>query len=53
VRFVGLVLAIVPLFAGFLPALFTERRRALPDFLASTVVLYEDAHADSLESPTS
>ena len=39
VRAVGLVLAIVPLFAGFLPVLFTERRRGLPDFLAGTVVL--------------
>ena len=42
VRLVGLLLAIVPLFAGFLPVLFTERRRGLPDFLASTVVLYDD-----------
>jgi uncharacterized RDD family membrane protein YckC len=41
VRLVGLVLAILPLFAGFLPVLFTERRRGLPDFL--TVVLYDDA----------
>ena len=43
VRLVGLVLAIVPLFAGFIPVLFTERRRGLADFLAGTVVLYEDA----------
>ncbi len=43
VRLVGLVLAIVPLFAGFVPVLFTERRRGLPDFLAGTVVLYDDA----------
>jgi uncharacterized RDD family membrane protein YckC len=42
VRAVGLVLAIVPVFAGFLPVLFTERRRGLPDFLAGTVVLYAD-----------
>jgi uncharacterized RDD family membrane protein YckC len=42
VRVVGLVLAIVPLFAGFLPVLFTERRRGLPDMLAGTVVLYDD-----------
>ena len=41
-RLVGLVLAIVPLFAGFLPVLFTERRRGLPDFLAGTVVVYDD-----------
>ena len=42
VRFVGLVLAIVPLFAGFLPVLFSERRRGLPDFLAGTVVVYDE-----------
>ena len=41
VRLVGLVLAIVPMFAGFVPVLFTERRRGLPDFLAGTVVLYD------------
>jgi uncharacterized RDD family membrane protein YckC len=41
VRLIGLGLAIVPLFAGFIPVLFTERRRALPDFLAGTVVFYE------------
>jgi uncharacterized RDD family membrane protein YckC len=44
VRLVGLVLAIVPMFAGFVPVLFTERRRGLPDFLAGTVVIYDDAH---------
>jgi uncharacterized RDD family membrane protein YckC len=42
VRLVGLLLAIVPMFAGFVPVLFTERRRGLPDFLAGTVVLYDD-----------
>jgi uncharacterized RDD family membrane protein YckC len=42
VRLVGLVLAIVPMFAGFIPVLFTERRRGVPDFLAGTVVLYDD-----------
>ena len=41
VRLVGLVLAIIPMFAGFIPVLFTERRRGLPDFLAGTVVLYD------------
>lgn len=41
VRLVGLVLAIVPMFAGFIPVLFTERRRGLADFLARTVVLYD------------
>lgn len=43
VRFVGLVLAIVPMFAGFIPVLFTERRRGLQDFLAGTVVVYDDS----------
>jgi uncharacterized RDD family membrane protein YckC len=41
VRAIGLALAIIPLFAGFIPALFDERRRALPDYLAGTVVVYE------------
>jgi uncharacterized RDD family membrane protein YckC len=41
VRLVGLVLAIVPLFAGFIPVLFDERRRGLPDFVARTVVVYD------------
>jgi uncharacterized RDD family membrane protein YckC len=42
VRLVGLVLAIVPLFAGFIPVLFSQRRRGLPDYLAGTVVVYDD-----------
>jgi uncharacterized RDD family membrane protein YckC len=42
VRAVGLVLAIVPVFAGFLPVLFTERRRGLPDLMAGTVVVYDN-----------
>ena len=42
VRALGLALAIIPLFAGFLPALLDERRRALPDYLAGTVVVYDD-----------
>jgi uncharacterized RDD family membrane protein YckC len=45
-RFVGLLLAIVPLFAGFLPALFDRRRRALPDFLAGTVVVHSETPTD-------
>ncbi len=44
VRLVGLVLAIVPMFAGFIPVLFSERRRGLPDFLAGTVVVYDHTH---------
>jgi len=40
VRVLGLGLAIVPLFAGFLPVLFDPRRRGLHDLLAGTIVLY-------------
>ena len=42
VRFVGLLLAIAPLFAGFLPVLVDRRRRGLHDFLAGTVVVYAE-----------
>jgi uncharacterized RDD family membrane protein YckC len=41
VRLVGLGLAIVPLFAGFLPVLVDNRRRALQDFMAGTIVVYD------------
>jgi uncharacterized RDD family membrane protein YckC len=41
VRLVGIVLAIIPLFAGFLPVLFDPKRRALPDYMAGTTVVYE------------
>jgi uncharacterized RDD family membrane protein YckC len=40
IRLGGLVLAIIPLFAGFLPVLVDARRRALQDFLAGTVVVH-------------
>jgi uncharacterized RDD family membrane protein YckC len=40
-RAIGTLVAIVPLFAGYLPVLFDDRRRGLPDFLARTVVVYE------------
>jgi uncharacterized RDD family membrane protein YckC len=49
VRLIGLGLAIIPLFLGFVPALLDARRRALPDFLAGTVVLY--AHAELPPQP--
>jgi uncharacterized RDD family membrane protein YckC len=42
VRLIGLGLAIIPLFAGFLPVLVDHRRRGLADFLAGTVVVYAD-----------
>jgi uncharacterized RDD family membrane protein YckC len=42
VRFAALLLAIAPLFAGFLPIVFDRRRRGLHDFLAGTVVAYPE-----------
>jgi uncharacterized RDD family membrane protein YckC len=44
VRLVGLVVSIAIVFLGFVPALFTQRRQALQDFLAGTVVV-RDPHA--------
>jgi pimeloyl-ACP methyl ester carboxylesterase/uncharacterized RDD family membrane protein YckC len=41
VRFIGLLLAILPLFAGFLTVFVDSRRRALQDFIARTVVLHD------------
>jgi uncharacterized RDD family membrane protein YckC len=41
VRLVGLGLAIIPCFAGFLPVLVDDRRRGLQDFIAGTVVVYD------------
>jgi uncharacterized RDD family membrane protein YckC len=41
-RLLGLALAIGLLFLGFLPALVDDRRRALQDFLARTVVVYAE-----------
>jgi uncharacterized RDD family membrane protein YckC len=43
VRVVGLALAIIPLFAGFLPVLVDDRRRGIHDMLARTVVLHATA----------
>lgn len=39
-RFVGLVLATIPLFAGFAIMLWDDRRRCLQDRLARTVVIH-------------
>jgi uncharacterized RDD family membrane protein YckC len=41
-RTLGLFLAAIPCFLGFVPALFDRRGRALPDYLAGTVVLGDD-----------
>jgi len=39
VRFAGLILAAIPLLAGFVPILFDARRRGVQDMLAGTVVV--------------
>lgn len=39
VRCIGLLLAALPLFAGFVPILFDRRRRGLQDYMARTVVV--------------
>ena len=41
-RLVGLALSILLLFTGFLPVLVDDRRRALQDFLAGTVVVHDE-----------
>jgi uncharacterized RDD family membrane protein YckC len=43
VRVLWLGLCIVPLFAGFLPALVDDRRRGLHDIVAGTVVVHAPA----------
>jgi uncharacterized RDD family membrane protein YckC len=40
-RFIGLLLAALPLGAGFLPILVDERRRGFQDWLAKTVVRWD------------
>ena len=47
VRLIGLGLAIIPVFAGFLPVLVDDRRRGIHDMLAGTVV----EHGDSAGGP--
>jgi uncharacterized RDD family membrane protein YckC len=42
VRTFGTWIAIIPLFAGYLPVLFDRRRRGLPDYLAGTEVVYDN-----------
>jgi len=49
-RTIGLALAIIPCFLGFVPALFDRRRRALPDYLAGTVVVYDDGGTHGVTS---
>jgi uncharacterized RDD family membrane protein YckC len=51
VRLIGLVLAIVPMFLGFVPVLFDRRRRGLQDYLAGTTVLYDGGAEDVEPAP--
>jgi uncharacterized RDD family membrane protein YckC len=51
-RLVGLALAILLLLTGFLPILVDDRRRALQDFLAGTVVLYAENGDSPIGEPT-
>ena len=41
IRVIGLAIAVMLLFTGFLPALVDGRRRALEDFMAGTTVMYD------------
>jgi uncharacterized RDD family membrane protein YckC len=51
VRFGAMVLAALPLFAGFLPVLFDDRRRGVHDMLAGTVVVGVSAEPRSTRVP--
>jgi len=41
-RFVMKILAVIPLFAGFLPIFYTEKKQTLPDIIAKTVVFLQE-----------
>ncbi len=45
-RAVGTGLSVLPFFLGFLPILFTKRRRGFNDVLAGTVVVYRPQQRD-------
>ena len=42
IRAFGTWISIIPFFAGYLPVLFDERRRGVPDYLADTEVVYAE-----------
>lgn len=44
-RFVGMMLSLIPLGAGFLPVLVDDRRRGLLDWIGGTVVRWDEAQA--------
>jgi uncharacterized RDD family membrane protein YckC len=47
-RFAGMVLAALPLFAGYLLILFNDRRQGLQDLIAGTIVRYSSADEQPL-----
>ena len=51
VRLIGLGLAIIPLFAGFLPVLVDDRRRGIHDMMAGTVVEHSDGGGPIFSAP--
>jgi uncharacterized RDD family membrane protein YckC len=50
-RFVGLLLAALPLGAGFLPILVDDRRRGLQDWIAKTVVRWDSEELPVVPAP--
>ena len=51
IRLAGAVLAAIPLFAGYLPILVDDRRRGFQDWLARTVVVFDDRQKIVLGTP--
>jgi uncharacterized RDD family membrane protein YckC len=51
VRLIGLGLAIIPFFAGFLPVLVDDRRRGIHDMLAGTIVEHSDGGGPLFSAP--
>ena len=51
VRLIGLGLAIIPFFAGFLPVLVDDRRRGIHDMMAGTVVEHADGGGPVFSAP--
>jgi uncharacterized RDD family membrane protein YckC len=50
-RWIGMNLAAIPLFAGFIPILFDRKRRGFADWLARTVVIEAPQPSDAVAQP--
>ena len=50
VRLTGVVISIIPFFAGYIPVLFDAKRRGLPDYMAGTTIVCEPLPA-AVEAP--